>query len=186
MTLSAGAASFATLYSEASSPDLPDDHTQAPLFTPGAGFHLLDAQVLNGQPDFFTLRISEGLELRSITLLFYDHFIRGNATFIGFQQGRFLLEEPTQISRDEITQGLFSQTDLNENILLTLERPPGQENAVYGPGDYAFWINEIEPEVASFGLDFEIVSIPEPSTLLLPCLSFVIFFNRRREQISHS
>jgi|GEM_PF-3426808 len=172
----------AVIYSESSEPDLPDNYLSSLVIPLGAGSNILSARVRESDPDFFTLRVGQGLRLETISVLFYQHVISGNSTFIGFQNAPVLDEDPTGISEGEIFHTLFSSGDENSDILARVQRPPGAELTDFGTGDYAFWINEIEPEIAVFTLDFTVVAVPEPTTPTFFFLAGCLTMGRRTRQ----
>ena len=190
--------------------DLSDDYLNPNAFTVGLGENLITAEVNSvetspgvfaANQDFFTIIVPNDIQVTGLFLLGYSFDgAAGNKTFLGYQNGATLLQAPETFTQDTaglIADLLFGSAEIVSDPF-SYPFDPTETNlfdnfgdgdfatpAPLTPGTYAFWIREIEPEIARFTLDFRTTSftpVPEASTSFLTVLATLSFFFRRQRQ----
>jgi hypothetical protein len=171
--------------SESTSGDISNDWQSPDVLVLEPQSNFVSGTVSSGDADLFTLNVPAGLVIIEAHVAFYSFFIPGNLTFIGFQDGSTLLQDPALFTADsssEISFMLFGQADQGREILGSFSSSPNSSSGTLGEGSYAFWINEVEPQPASYAFEFvtDFAPAPEPGVLAFLALAPVAFLRRRR------
>ena len=155
------------------------------VLDPGSNF-VFGTTLLN-DPDLFTLHVPVGLEITEVRVAFYDFFTPGNLTFLGFQDGPTLLQDPALFTADssgEISFILFGEFDQDSDMLESFSPSANASSGPLGEGSYSFWINEIEPQTVTYAFEFvtdlTLAPVPEPGVLVLLVFAPLVLLRRRR------
>ena len=165
---------------ETDSFDISDDQNNPTLWELTAGTNLLIATTGGGtggasngsDAEFIGVTVPAGLTLDSITLNAYEHIFSTNRVFIAYESGSTTLQAPINDyligAAPEPANTLYGVTELGTDIFTNL-----------GSGPFAFWIQETNPEPATYELSFNVVPEPGMAVLLLPVV-LAFAFGRRK------
>lgn len=157
---------FATDLIESPDFDISDDQNNPTAFDLTLGTNLLIASTGGGtggatngsDAEFIGVTVPAGMTLESITLNAYDHIFPTNRAFVAYESGSTTLQAPIADYLDgtapEPNNVLFGTSDLGGDIFTGL-----------GAGPFAFWIQETNPNPASYEMSFHVV--PEPAGWLM-------------------
>ena len=171
--------------SESSSGDLSNNWQAPSVLAIDHGSNFVSGTTTLDDPDLFSVHVPNGLEIIEVRVAFYDFFAPGNFTFMGFQDGPTLLQDPaafTADSSEDISFILFGEFDQGTDMLPIFSSSPNATSGSLGEGSYAFWINEIEPQTVTYAFDFvaDVAPVPEPGTLALFGVALPLLLRRRR------
>lgn len=138
-------------------------------------------------PDFYTLRIPEGLEVVSLLVEDYQTGDGNSGSFLGIQQGATLSDSPAAFVSGQASTTLpffligtpsLGRTDLLPTIS---DDVVGPGVTVLPAGDYALWFNETDPNTAAqYVVNFQAQAVPEPSVSIGVLFGAIILARRRR------
>lgn len=187
LALSLASASAATLYNESVSGDLSNLGTSPTSLTFGLGSN----QVLGAtgrltavDRDYLTFTIAPGQLLTSITVL-SGTSVGAAVSFIGLQAGN----QVTVASNAATAAGLlgwwhYSAADIGTDILDDMGVANNGSSGFappLGAGDYAVWIQEFSSGSFSYAFDFNVQTVPEPSTTLSAAFALAVLLQARRK-----
>ena len=169
-------------YSEGISGDLADSRLTSTLFSLDPGGNILSATVTDLDDDFFTIQVPSNFVLSEITVLSYFHPNRGNVSFLGYQDGPTLLEDPADITQGEISYALLDDESRGDPLssIFAVNFSAASTAFPLPAGDYAFWLNETDDLPGSLSLNFEVTPVPEPSSTFFLCLGLSAILKRTR------
>lgn len=112
--------------------------------------------------DYFTITIAANQQLTAITLL-PNTTVGGEFSFIGIASGKTVSTNPA----DFTAAGLlgwwhYGAGDINTDILSQMTTPSlGSSGftAPLGAGDYAFWVQDFNPGVISYGFNLTVANL---------------------------
>jgi hypothetical protein len=176
-TLSAGAA---TVWDEAINGDLSNNGLQPTLLEMAVGANRMVGVVGDsGQGvdrDYFTFTVPVGAVLGSLMLL-DNTSVSGGASFFGIQAGPQLTVTPTGSGASALLGfSHYSNDQINTNIL---------PNIVIGPvsalpsGTYSVWVQDTGGP-ATYGFNFILSAVPEPTALATMLAGLLLFVSTRR------
>jgi hypothetical protein len=130
--------------------------------------------------DYVTITIPVGMQLTHINLLQAN--VGGAVSFIGVQQGpQVTVPYTTSDASPLLGWHHFGGSEQGSDILQAIGAGPGAIGFAgpLGPGQYTFWIMELNTAAARpFSLEF--VVVPAPSTTFLAAVGVAIASTRRR------
>lgn len=179
----------ASFLSESTGGDLSNNWISPSTLTLEPGSNYVSGTTNLGDPDLFTINVPSGLQVIELHLANYEFFIQGNRTFIGYQDGATLLQDPLLFTADssgDISFHLFGHTDIGREILGEFTISPNATSTPLGEGSYAFWINEVEPQPASYAFEFvtDFAPTPEPRISLMLTALGILFLRRSRTGVA--
>lgn len=149
-----------TFWDEAIDGDLSNDRFMPNTFTLAPGIHSLRATSGQGDREFLTITIPAGAELAAIILTEYS--TPDDVMFVSVVAGPIMTVDPD--SPDPA--GLLGWTyigepavPVGEDILLPMSFGGQGFTPPLGPGQYAFWMQQLNGPTA-FGLDFVVLPAP--------------------------
>ena len=160
--------------------DISDDQNNPTAFDLTFGSNLLIATTGGGtggatngtDAEFIGVTVPDGMTLQSITLNAYDHIFSTNRVFIAYESGSTILSAPIDDyltgAAPEPPNALYGSPELGTDIFVDL-----------GPGPFAFWIQETNPNPATYELSFNVVPEPESCAIFLTAM-LAVFVPRRR------
>lgn len=136
--------------------------------------------------NFYTFSIGAGQFLQSISL--NEISVVDAAGAVSNDPGFYALVEGSTAATpgngfSNLGGNLFSPSNLNSDLLGSITdggNSGGTGFTTIGEGDYTFVIQQTGDEISSFTLDFEVASVPEPSSSALLGLAAFGFISRRR------
>jgi len=169
-------------YSEGILGDLADNRITSTLIPLDAGSNIISATVTDVDDDFFTIQVPTNFVLNEILVLSYFHPNRGNESFLGYQDGTTLAEDPAGIIQGEISYVLLGEANIGESLNSAFASNLSPSSTIFPlpAGDYAFWLNETDDQPGSLSINFEVTPVPEPSSALFLCLGLTALFKRTR------
>lgn len=123
--------------------------------------------------DYFTVTVPVGHVLTSLVLK--DYFGE-NLSFLGMMSGSQFTVDPTSpaptippqlLGWVHMTPPLIGQNLLPTMAGQTMPAPVMGFSIPLPAGDYSFWVQEAGADVATYSLDFNVVQLPEPSSMVL-------------------
>jgi hypothetical protein len=154
-------------YSETVSGDLSNDRLSPTVLSLGAGANGIAGTVVLGDRDFFVASVPEGMLLTKITLDTYQSV--NTKAFIGMQAGSAFTVDPESPDPTLLLGYTHFGIDqvIGEDLLDDLALPPEVIgfSVPLAAGDYAFWLNQTEPQLTGYGITFHVV--PEPAMMML-------------------
>ena len=144
-------------YAEATDGDLSDDRTTPNRFVLSGDDNLITATSVQGDREYFSLTIPEGMELDSIVLNSYESV--DDQSFIGIQSGPIFTEAPTDTVTSNLLGYLVFGTGpghVGTNILDDMGTADGAIgfNSALPSGTYTIWSQEIGADTATYTLNF--------------------------------
>ena len=142
---------------------------------------------INNTRNFYTFSIGEGQVLQSITLDAIN--VTTNAGAVSNDPGFYALVLGNTSTNPgggfaNLGGALYDPNDLGSNLLTQIAGggiSGGSGFETIGEGEYTFVIQQTGDEINNFTLDFEVASIPEPSSSsLLGLAAFGLILRRRR------
>ncbi|HEY6565732.1 MAG TPA: hypothetical protein VIY86_14685, partial [Pirellulaceae bacterium] len=157
---------WATTLSEGPGFDFSDDQNLPTLFPLTFGDNLLTASTggpvlpgggstIGNDAEFVGVIVPAGMELDRVVLTAYQHPTQNNRVFIGYETGSVTL--PHSITDyangtvPELPNAFFGYPDVGLPLISQL-----------GPGPFALWIQETNPDAATYTFNFMV--IPEPQS----------------------
>lgn len=136
--------------------------------------------------NFYTFSIGAGQFLQSISL--NEISVVDAAGAVSNDPGFYALVEGSTAATPgtgfaNLGGNLYSPSNLNSDLLGSITdggNSDGTGFTTIGEGDYTFVIQQTGDEISSFTLDFEVASVPEPSSSALLGLAAFGFISRRR------
>lgn len=163
--------------------DLSNDRFNPTVFNLDAGtssfvMDVVDSDQPQGDLDYFTVVIGDGLSIGSIVLA--ESFNPGggfdNVAFIALQIGPIVTVDPAAPSPAPLAGFVIGSPNLvGTNILPTLA---GDSGPTLGAGEYAFWVQQTGESLTRLRLDFNVV--PSPGALAVLGLAGLAGVRRRR------
>ncbi len=179
MLLAVGNAAAAD-YSESVNGDLSGDWLAPTQLTLGAGSnHVQGSFGISAIPDvadldYLAIIVPTGYILNKLIL---DSLNPGGAnSFLGVQSGPQMTLPPTAYDPSPLLGWNHIYKNQQGNDLL-----PVLGLGTLSAGSYTFWINETDTSAAwSYGFDFQVAAVPEPSTRAMMALGLLAFAARWR------
>jgi len=163
--------------------DLSNDRFNPTVFNLGAGassfiMDVIDSDQPQGDLDYFTVVIGDGLSIDSIVLA--ESFNPGggfdNVAFIALQIGPIVTVDPASPNPAPLAGFVIGSPNLiGTNILPTLA---GDFGPTLGSGEYAFWVQQTGESLTRLRLDFNVV--PAPGAMAVLGLAGLAGVRRRR------
>ncbi len=157
------------IWDEAVDGDLSGDRFSPTLLGAlGIGVHTIIATSVEGDLEYLTITLAPGVQLQSLILESYDG---PSVSFIAVQEGTIFTEDPDTVNPANLLgwahfgMGLDQLgTDILDDI--------GEGFGAIGftppllPGDYTFWIQEINLPAVTYSMSFIVVPAPSAAMLL--------------------
>jgi hypothetical protein len=173
-------------YSENVDGDLSNNRLAPSVLVASFGSNVLrgtiGASPVPGTPDldYVTITIPVGMQLTQLNLLRAN--VGGAVSFIGVQQGpQITVPHTTSDASPLLGWHHFAGSEEGTDILQSIGAGPGAIGFAgpLGPGQYTFWIMELNTAAArEYG--FEFVVVPSPASTLLATMSVLLAAPRHR------
>ena len=144
--------------------DFSDIQSQPTLFTLELGDNLLSASTggpllpgggstIGNDAEFIGVIVPAGMAVDAMELIAYQHVSFNNRVFIGYESGSVQLphsiDDYANGNAPELPNAFFGYLDIGNEVFPSM-----------GPGPFAVWIQETNPNAASY--TFNIRVVPEP------------------------
>lgn len=185
-----GSGAAATAWDESGDGDLSTDPNSPTPVSFVTGSNIVSGTVTSSAPgdtrDYLKFSIPSGYGLFSLQLLQWDDVPSGGAGNTGFNA---IIAGSTSFVPDGINIGNFLGANHVSSSYEGTDILPGIAAAPFGgssflvplgEGTYTYHVQQTGQQVNAYSLDFRVLPIPEPTTLLLGCLGWAGLGWRRR------
>ena len=145
--------------------DLSNDRLAPTLLSLSSGTNSVTGAVTAGERDYFRITVPDGASLAQIVLAAYGTNNRG---FFAIQEGTQITVDPAAASAAPLlgyvhTAGTLRGTDILDDMGAGFGAM--QFTPPLGPGDYSFWMQQVNAVLTTY--TFDLVIVPEPSVASL-------------------
>jgi hypothetical protein len=119
--------------------------------------------------DYFTVTVPAGYQLDAMWLLPGTQTL-GGGSFLAIMAGaQFTVPPDTQSAAGLLGWTVFADGNVGSDMLTAMSVPALGSSGFALPlpaGDYAFWVQETDVGVATYGFEFALAAVPEAPTVL--------------------